>query len=390
VLVHLSARNPTQQGQLQDEHRFTLRIEDQPARMVAGAWGTVAAGALTPVAGGWQFQGRLPVAAGQVAAPCAPVTHTYRYEAFELRPASSAGDGGGAVDLVGTAAGHAERVAGDALVSIAFTGALEGIRDGSRPELALEGGAGPRHPLDPVVLRASEPLPAGTVVALAAMGETVALDADEGERALWRGRRLLGFGRRYLVAPSSPLRDLAGNAADAAALPAFDTIADPGVLAEDGFEGEVQALIQAPAKLVSAAEAPPPAGQRSLLLPPAPVFDALGRFTARLAVGAGDRQLHLVMRVVAREPTIGRYLGRIRLAAPGHPPEEHDPTPGPLGPPAVTPLPAAGLWLSAPIPLALPLPQGTTNEVLLDVAPYVSCGPSDRSSGLLLDELRVE
>lgn len=61
-----------------------------------------------------------------------------------------------------------------------------------------------------------------------------------------------------------------------------------------------------------------------------------------------------------------------------------------FGPPSVTALEAQGLWLSAPVTLALPLPPGTTSEVVLDISPYPGCGLSGRSSGLLLDEIRVE
>jgi len=392
ALVRLTADRSEQRRVLMDEHRFTLRLETQPVpRAVAGTFGTVVSLPLLQQSGTWRIDGPLRLASGETAAPCQPITHTYRYEELELRPAAPAAEPG--TDLVGTVMGRAERVEGDALVSATFSGELLASLDRSPPRLLLNQLEGPRHPLDGVVVRASEPLPARTELALHADGQNaVPLDAspNDGERALWKGVRLMGFGRRYQVAPSEPLFDLAGNPADPTEWPTFETIADPGVLAEDGFEAELNALVQAPAALVSEGELPPLAGQRSLLLPPARAFRAEGRFTARLAVTPGDGVVHVLIRMVARGPMIGSYVGRIRLAAPGHPPTEHDPFSGPVGPPAVLEIPDAGLWLSAPITLRLPLPPGTTDEVVLDIAPLVVCGLAGRSSGLLLDEIRVE
>jgi hypothetical protein len=388
VLVQLTAERPEQQALLLSEHGFTLWLQSEPEpRAVAGAWGSAVSGALVALPRGWSFAGRMPVASGQPALPCQPTTHTYRYETLDLR----LGDISGRPLLVGTVSGRAEHVSVDAVSAPGFTGQLSGTLDRTAPRLNLErASAAHWHPMDEVVVQASEPLPPWTEVLLQTAGASpLVLDAEppQGERARFRTARVLGFGQRYEVATAQPLRDLADNPAEGTAAPAFETIPDPGLLSEDGFESEVSALVEAPARVVPTSELPALAGQRSLLLPPAPVFVAAGRFTARLRVDSGDRTVRLSLRGVALQPVLGRYLGRIRLGAPGHPPAVHEAT-WPAEP--VTHIEATGLWLGPPASVTLPLPPGTTSEVVLDVAPLETCGTSGRSSGLLLDDVRVQ
>jgi hypothetical protein len=59
--------------------------------------------------------------------------------------------------------------------------------------------------------------------------------------------------------------------------------------------------------------------------------------------------------------------------------------------PPLTRYEAAGVWLSAPQPIALALPEGAVDEVLLDMRRDDTCGAPPRPSvGALLDDLRVE
>lgn len=366
---------------------FTVHMDPANARLVAGLDGETVTVPLKLDGGAWSITAPFSLPANAVMSTYCQGkgTRSVRYETLVFKDRPDAFDG----TVAGRYEGYRER---DILYSARFGGTLAGSRDVTPPTLAFGSLTGApfvrAHPFDPISARAGEPLPPATGVTIVApSGPSLLLGSAGTAEAVARftGSFVLGFGTSYDAVVAPAFVDLDGNAG---APPSFITIDDPGFLADGGFEGEINAYLSGGWKAIDESGALPPiAGKRSLLLPPR----VGGRLTARMHVPAGAKQVRLTIRQVSLDPPDGVYFeGTIRVGAPSGKPVEV-PHPEPVGPFEEMEGEPFSTWtVSAPAPVEIPLPTGTTDEVDIDIEEFTPCHPSAPRTGLLIDDLRVE
>jgi hypothetical protein len=173
-------------------------------------------------------------------------------------------DGDGRLDhLTGEGKGSAGFYFGDEadMPELAFT--VAGVPDQTGPSIVT--GSYPHNPVDAVLLNVSEPLQSA-VLSLA--GDSVVdFQGPAANDALIQ----LTTAR---VLPFSGSWTLAGSGQDFAGLPlgiggAFTTLTDPGVFAQDGFEGPLSATLGGGAELIDGTSGVTiPNGKRALFVPP--------------------------------------------------------------------------------------------------------------------------
>jgi hypothetical protein len=117
------------------------------------------------------------------------------------------------------------------------------------------------------------------------------------------------------------------------------------------------------------------------------VHGAGARFTARLAVTAGDRAVRASLRMVAFDPLWPYIPPDVRVVT-------SDGASSRTGLPPIDALPscpAGARCYADATTLEIPLPSHGEGEVMIDVARFPSCGPAlPPAPGFLLDDLRVE
>jgi hypothetical protein len=365
------------------EVTFTAQIDPTTLRLVASRSGTVAAVDLIPEPLGWStFQG---LSLGPD--PAGPRRTCEGLGQIFLSRLDIVVDGEG---IRGTCRGGVEWFTGGVSTGVlakgTFTGTPDHVPPGLLP-LPVES-----HPADLLQVAFSEALPASTVASLVdPAGKIIPLPPDPrsaGEPvASFFAGRYLWPGTKYRLVIEPELMDLAGNRAPQP--PTIDTVAVP-LLPEDGFEGATLPYLTGPAAVVGADRYPPISGQRSLYVPPHGYQESSAdwRVSMRLAVKPGAKVVRATVRAVL--PSENTDVVSVRLFA-------ISPT-GKLAVllvgtalPPLTRIEAAGVWLSAPQAIALTLPEGAVEDVLLDMRRDDNCGRPPRPSvGALLDDLRVE
>lgn len=172
-------------------------------------------------------------------------------------------DADGVADrLTGTGTGASVISCGDCSYNRPLTLTLAGTRDHTAPRLAPQGS--PINPIADVVFQASESLQSA-MVALSGTTE-VPLTSVDSVRIAFTSAQVLPFAGRWKAIGAG--RDFAGNQLDLSAA-GLETLADPGIFAEDGFESQLNAALSGGAALVDVNRGLPiPNGKQALLLPP--------------------------------------------------------------------------------------------------------------------------
>jgi len=316
-----------------------------------------------------------------------------RYDGFDV----TVTDAG----LTGSATGAASISCGDCSFLVPFSATLSGVPDRTPPTLRAAGSA-LATPFDAFGVRASEPLPVTASARLVADdGATITLipTVMTGDVPL-----IVGFSK-----PDVVLRSGQGYAVTFDGLVDFAGLSDPGgpplrvgafpaapIIPEDGFES-VTGNTLGGAMVVTTGEALPTiAGSASLYVgqPGAPGLDASnGRsLLVKLARQPGDTRLRFSYRGVSVGTQPG-FSGAIRVGSEGATPGPFESFPGVTGAPEMLTLTVAGspVYASAVATKDLELPVDATDEVLVSIVPNdFTCGPTRISSGLLIDDLRLE
>ncbi|HWN68511.1 MAG TPA: hypothetical protein VNM90_12815, partial [Haliangium sp.] len=243
--------------------------------------------------------------------------------------------------------------------------------------------------LDGVRVVASEPLQPRTTAVVRHGDTRIALEpspADGTHVRSFATSAILPFGAELSVEFDPAPQDLTGLPSENA-LTTVRTMDDPGVFAEDGFEGDL-AAVTAGAEVVSGVGTlPAMAGARSLLVEPG---DAL---TMRVPLTSGDTHLRFQVRMLSGGSGLaGCSTIGIRGGFPGL-----DPASDVLDievSPAEEPREDTGdaRWsVASPVTdVELALPAGAAGEVILDVYEQPLSGPPCPDMALLIDELRAE
>ncbi|MCC7539647.1 MAG: hypothetical protein IT379_25720 [Deltaproteobacteria bacterium] len=388
-------------GDLPAEHAFTLRLETvaDGLRAILGRSGTVAEVMLAGRGDGtFTYEapmfGGISVGVDRAPGSCGGAVGA-QYERIEIRLESTPGETVGRV--VGTASGRISFTGGDVIWDEAFRATLDGPLDTTAPDYRTNVVEEPHHPLDGFVVRTSEPLPRSVGVGLAGIGplEPVLVEPTAGAAAFFSlpTGTVLPWGTSLSVVFMPGLIDLAGNEATPVPEAPPETLADPGLLAQDGFESAVR-LWQMGDVIVVAPGVGSPApisGTGSLFVGPGDFSGGLGggRITARLAIPAGGTRLRARFRTLGEFPGSG-FWNSIRLAAPNARVVERvslPPSAGGAAPSGLARLPYA----SEVLELDVPLPAGASGEVLLDIDNRLGCGGlPPPPTGILLDDLRIE
>ncbi len=295
-------------------------------------------------------------------------------------------DGDGKADaLTGTVVGMAYSGGGDAVASEAVQIAFTGVPDVSAP--TVEPPAEPVSPLVGFLVSASEPLTAATSLALS--GTTnVPLTAQRATSSSqgvsldsvinWSTSVILPLSGQWAVQGTG--QDLIGHALEPGGT--LKTLADPGVFAQDGFEGVLIAAIESgtPAIVTGLGSVTAISGAHSLWIAPG---DAV---TFHLRRMAGEKTVLFSARAFSRYDASGvgadiraGVVGGQQLAMSN-------------GLPSNTVVDTGdATWKQATevVPFILPVTEPGT-DVLLRVSPFVCQGFCGPSSALMIDDLTLE
>jgi hypothetical protein len=297
-----------------------------------------------------------------------------------------------------TASGIYQQSQGDVVYSTGVSATMVGVPDTTGPQLSVVP-SGEVHPLAFTGIVADELLPTGTTAALDGAGTSLALasamsNGAPGVSAFSLPDTALAFGATYSLRVQPDAVDLVGN--KTAALPSFATLPDPGLFAQDGFEGPIKAYMTGFAAVGGGAAPPIPAGATAVAVPPVDSINKCpARFTARLAVPTGAASVKLAFMVYRSKSGWGypSLLYNFTVAVPnGAAVSTWDsqlkttPLPKPwTGDPPGSDLYTYGDLLEA----EMPLPPGTGSEVMFDVD-RTCAEPGGPPPGIIIDSLRVE
>ena len=374
-------------------HDYSILIDWSANTAISGANGLAKQVALAPSSDGkWTAQEPLNFQLGLSGYP----RLTYSSLVFQR-----AQDG-----CTATASGNYDQAQGDMIFSGGFTATMTGIVDRTGPQFAVAP-TGDMHPLTFVGVTVDEVLPTGTTAALDAPGTLLALsglpvDSTLGfsgfalpGTSLAMPSKALAFATTYNLRVLPRPVDLAENLTTA--LPSFSTLADPGLFAQDGFEGPVNAYMAGSLAIADGGSLPIPAGSKALAIPPFDYTHACSaRFTVRMAVGAGATTVKLSTlsyRSLTGYPAPNSYAYEFTVAVPnGDRLSTYDvnlktqPSPKPW----TGDLPGSTNYAYGDLQGAeLALPSGASGEILFDI--YRICAqPAAPAPGLIIDDLRVE
>jgi hypothetical protein len=373
---------------------FTLVFDPDAGEAIVGGGGPVSAGPISS-AGGASFRLTGPVAVG---VPFTDSCLSYATIVFDEIVFSDFSHGGA---FHGTARGNATYQMGDQVFSVDMTATLEGRADATPPVPRLAAGA--VSPLEPFTVSLSEPLPATATASLLSTttGKTIPLDvrrdsSNQAITAFLKPAVVLDYADVYKVVPDE-IVDFAGLAAADGASLILRTGAPPTLVPEDGFES-VAGDTFGGAGVLHGGPLTPIAGETSLILNTG--FGGgfgflpyhLGPGVAlRLAVSPGDTVVRFKAQLVAvYELQQATFFGDVRVGSPG----------GTLGRLtnitardfAKVTLPVDGdVYVSPVATIELPLPAGTTDQVVFEIAGVTGgCGLPPPPTALIIDDLRVE
>jgi hypothetical protein len=380
------------------EHKFSMTIDWAASTATTGSGGLAGRVKLAEHNGTWTTQDTLGLSLA-LAGTGLDNRPRVSYTTINIRPTAD----GCAGDAIGDYLWNST----DMLFTIHFKADLAGTNDTDGPAFSVFPKATTDvHPLALYGVAANEVLPAGTNARwAAAAGASVEMGAlptagTFGVSGFTFAGRALAFGTSYHLEILPAAKDLAGN--QTLELPSITTTADPGMFAQDGFEGTLNAFIGGRAKVVDDTSLPIPAGHKALrfALPTGAYnqdWSCEDRFTARLAIPAGAKSVKLSYLGYWPKVSIeGSLYFLVRLAVPngasvgyslyGLAVELSTTLPNPW----TGTLPGSASFAYGELKqLELPLPAGVGSEVVFDLA-RLSCEGIIGSTGLIIDDLRVE
>ena len=302
-----------------EEHRFILRLDDVDATSTAGIAGTsgqsVTASFARQSDGVRALSSGLSLTVDLLDGSTSCELGDMVYEQMQLTPVDD--DGDGMADRVqGTASGRFEL---DSFTGVgpAFTATLEGSLDTTLPRLTIAGSQEEHHVLAPLRINASEPLPASTRLSILVEGsnsfDELTGDSNAPARTSFiSASGMLPLGATLVIESDEPVRDLAGNENPAELPLAVQTMADPGLFAEDGFDGElIGDLRGSAAQVTSIGSMLPITGERSLLMEPG------SRLTVVMPRAATDTSFALQARTLHQDEGHTKLSARIQIGVPG-------------------------------------------------------------------------
>jgi hypothetical protein len=283
--------------------------------------------------------------------------------------------------LDGSGKGTAQVIQGDVGLTVPLSFTLKGVPDVTKPTFVVPSSV---HPLDGVTVRATEPVTVGSVVTLTSGADTLALmgsDTSKGALGIFSSARILPFGSSWKVNATGS--DLAQLAFQLPSVPAIPVLADPGLFAQDGFEGTLAASLTGKAQVVTAiGNLAAINGAHSLLVPPN------SSATLHLARASGKQTLRFTAQGLSSVSGFSGGPFPIKAGVVGGS-ERVGPT---QVPPNTTPT-ATGdstwAYAGAKQDVTLTLTE-SGSDVVVRVAPLVCQGLCPPSQAGLLDDLRIE
>lgn len=390
VTVTLAYPPGTELYGLTTSERLVLRLDDAPNGSVTAVWGASlgsAGGTFERTGTSISLRDRvdLRIASQEPDSYDAGVA----FESLSLDLID--GDEDGQVDRVeGTGSGTFSHVLGDVQFDHAFTVTLSGTPDDTPPELTIDGDTTGLNVLERLRIVASEPLHPDTKAVVRYDDTRIVLEPFPGDGTYVRSFAtgvILPFGTELSIELDPAPRDLAGLASENVPTSAR-TMDGPGVFAEDGFEGDLAAVIKGAEVVFSVGALPAIAGTRSLLVEPG---DTL---TMRVPLTSGDTHLRYRVRVLYDD---SGYTGcskiGLRAGFPGLDPAYDVFDISPSAPEEPREDTGDERWISAgPVTdVERALPPGATGQVIFDAheEPFLP-GPLCPDTALLIDELRAE
>lgn len=399
VLAALSS--PTDAGVMSSQfpptNRFTLVLDANGRRLIVGGNGT---GSVMPVTttDGKTFHTSGPFDTSTPPLGTCSSANRITYQTLELTVTGTR--------FTGHATGAVQISCGDCFFMQAFVATLSGGADETPPTLVA--GAHEAEPFGDFALMTSEPLPLGaTARVVGSEGFGVALapifngaELPETERLVLGFSKppvVLGVGGGYVVELGG-LVDFAGLRAAAGSTIRIGSFAPPPLVAADGFESATGTTVGGAAvvkKGGAVTELAPLAGAQSVYLgrPDAPFATNLGagpRLLVRLAVPAGATKVVYKARLVSHSSG-GGFGGSLSVGSVGKS-IASDNGLGPVTTEGVTTFADGSMLVLSDVQTrTVTLPRDVTDEVVFEIAAYENgCGLAPPSSGLLIDDLRVE
>jgi hypothetical protein len=375
---------------LPDSERLVLHLADAPSGSVTAVWGASIgsdSGSFERTDTGLSLRGSVAL---QVEA-MEPFTFdaTVSFESVDLVLLD--GDEDGEVDAVeGTGSGTFSHVVGDVQQDLPFTVTFSGTPDTTPPEIAIDGNPDSLNVLDRFRIVASEPLHPDTKAVLWYRDSRIVLEPFPGDGTYVRSfatGAILPFGTELRVEFEPAARDMAGLSSENPPM-LVQTMAGPGVFAEDGFEGELAAVSGGAEVVTGVGTLPAIAGTRSLLVEPG---DTL---TMRVPLIGGETHLRFQVRMLSDGSGYGgcSQLG-VRAGFPGLDAASDVREISVLSPDGPDENTGDEVWIAAgPIfDVELALPAGVAGEVIFDVFPEARLpGPPCSTAAMLIDDLRAE
>lgn len=393
VVVTVSFPAGTDVERLPRAERLTLRLDEAPDGSVVAVWGTGASTSTTTLErAGSVLALRESVWADIPDGPDRPPGDVLHLDSADLTLIDADRDGEPeAVRGIGDCEYTYYLLSSGQRLSCTFT--LEGTPDVTPPEFTIEGDPARLHVLERLRVLASEPLDPATKILLwhgTSLIPVVSIPA--GEPYVWefRSGEILPFGAELRIQFDPPPRDLAGL--EAASVPTtVQTLPDPGMFAEDGFEGGVVGILEGAEIVTGVGSLPAIAGARSLL-----VESPRDRALFRIPVTGGETIVRFRARVLVANPeyafcsSIGTRVG-VQRPAPYPPYILFRPLRAVEQLEVVLDHPS---WVASGPELEREFPVNVdgAGEVIVEFTadPWSSFGPQCPPMAVLVDELRLE
>ncbi len=364
---------------------FSLLIDWQAGTATTGANGSTAQMKLKRRDdGSWEGQGSLFLYRSLTD------SISFSYGNLKIRPTGNT--------CTATADGIYSGRSDDVYFTKSFTATLQGVPDRAGPILQWLPGASV-HPLRFSGVTVDELMPAGTTAVLRASPDVLVEipprrggDNSVGVSGFLLGRKALAFGKTYSLEIRPVAVDLAGNPADE--LPALITTLDPGLFAQDGFEGPVKVLMTGSQPIIAdSTSLPVPTGKKALAIPPASGTCSAGA-TFRLAATSAAKAVkfssltyHLKNDDLAGGFAFTTAVPHGELLQNNSGAAKSTVLPKPW----TGDLPGSTTYTFGDLKeVTLPVPSGVSDEIIFDIQ-MIACGTgASPFHGLIIDDLRVE
>jgi hypothetical protein len=376
-------------GGLPSTGRFTLVLDGDAHRIIAGGGGRAGVMAVTS-ADGRTFRASTGFSVGVPGNGCSGLSEL-RYDTLEVTVTGSS--------LRGHATGSAQISCGDCIFATMFSADLQGTPDITAPFIVASGAA----PADPFVgfgVVASEPLPmTSTARLVAGDGSFVGLApvVVAGDVPVITGfskpNVVLAHGEGFVVSVEG-LVDFAGRSGASEAPLRVATFGTAPLVPEDGFESAAGTTLGG-ATVISSGPLPPLAGTQSVYIggSGAPTLTGRAPGTAlevRLALQPGDTKLRFSYRVVSSFGIAG-FGATVNVGSVGHAASAPVDLPPVVQATQVTWTTGQTVSESALLTMEVALPADVTDELLVEIATLDGgCGARPPGAGVLIDDLRAE